>query len=93
MSKKAEIKPYAITLTVKPKPTATVRYSSVTYRGMSFAGNPSQAKEQAIERIIKSFDSTKEPKITKEVIFIKECKLHGDFYAGPEITDSNGSND
>jgi hypothetical protein len=87
MSKKAEIKPYAITLTVKPKATATVRYSSITYRGMSFAGNPTKAKDQAIEKVIKSFDPTKEPKITKEVIFIKECKLHGDFFTGLETTD------
>lgn len=70
-------KPYAVTLTVKPKPQGISKYSSKTYRGMAMALNPKEAKELSIAIVL---ENVKVPIITREEIFIKDCKLHADFF-------------
>ena len=76
-----KLKLYAVTATVKPLPVGNVKYQSKMYRGLALAKNPNDAKEQSKQIIIKSFDPFKAPKITREVIVIKDCKLHNDFFA------------
>ena len=74
-----KLKAYAITLVLKPKPDEFIRYQSKMYRGFSLAKNPADAKEQCIQQFMHNFDPNKKPVITRDVIFIKECKLHNDF--------------
>lgn len=81
---KKDLKLYANTAVISPKPVDTVRYQRKMYRGWALAKNPNDAKESSIQTLIKSFDQTKEPKITRDVIVIKDCKLHNDFFAKSE---------
>jgi len=74
-----KLKAYAITLIVKPKQIGVNRYSGKMFKGIAFAHNPTDAKEQSIQQIIESFNPEKEPFINREVITIKECNIHNDF--------------
>ena len=77
--KNKRLKAYAITLIVKPKQIGMDRYSSKTFKGISLAHNPNDAKEASIQQVFDSFDHEMPPVITREVITIKECKLYNDF--------------
>jgi hypothetical protein len=79
-----KLKFYAVTAVVKPLPTGNVRYQSKMYRGLAYAKNPNDAKEATIQILLKSFIDVQEPKVTREVIIIKDCKLHHDFYISAE---------
>jgi len=74
-----KLKYYAVTVTVKPAPVGSSKYQSIMFRGLALAKNPNEAKELVSEMLLRSFDPNKQPKITKEVIKIKDCKLHNDF--------------
>ena len=73
------LKAYAITLIVKPKQIGIERYSSKTFKGISIAHNPDEAKEASIQQIMEAFDPEMPPVIIREVITIKECKIYNDF--------------
>jgi len=76
-----KLKLYSVIAIVKPKPAGIVRYQSKMYRGWALAKNPNDAKELSIKVLIASFDPFRPPFITREVITIKDCKLHNDFFA------------
>jgi len=82
--KDKKLKAYAITLIVKPKQVGVIRYSSKTFKGIAFAHNPNDAKEQSILHIIDCFDPTGTPLITREVISIKACQVQNDFICKSE---------
>lgn len=50
-----KLKPYAVTLSVKPKQQGIYKYSSRSYRGIVMAKNTNDAKEQAIQVLLISF--------------------------------------
>jgi len=77
--KEKRLKAYSITLIVKPKQIGINRYSTKTFKGIAFAHNPTDAKEQSINQIIESFNPEMMPVINREVISIKECNIHNDF--------------
>ncbi len=77
------MKSYAIKLTVKPVSNGRIKYIAKTYKGIVIANNPGAAKDGAIALVLKSFQkndgSELKPKIQRENITIKECKLYNDF--------------
>lgn len=86
MSKK-QTKAYAVVVKVKPHSEGGVKYSVRSFKGVAFAFNPSLAKEQTIEIVLKSFEdydgsSITKPLITREMITVTKCELFGDFIAG-----------
>ncbi len=74
-----KLKFYAVTVVVKPLPNGNMRYQSKMHRGLAYAKNPNDAKEMTIQVILESYIGLEEPKITREVIIIKDCKLHDAF--------------
>ena len=82
-------KPYALSISVKPKSTATNKYSTITIKGIAIAQNPKQAKDMGLNMVLNSFShydgsSPLRPVITIDNLTVKECKLYGDFVAKPE---------
>jgi len=89
MSKKHLINPYALRIIVKPKPDGITTYGAKSFKGVALAKNPAQAKELAIEIVLKAFadhdgSSIVKPIITRDDLTVKECKLYGDFITKPE---------
>ena len=84
-----KLKPYALSISVKPKSTATNKYSTSTFKGIALAENPNQAKELALDIVLDGFShndgsSPTQPIITRDNLTVKECKLYGHFVAKPE---------
>jgi len=77
-----EIKPYAITVFVKPKSNGISSYSSKTYKGISLATSPSKAKEMTIERLLSTI-KTNIVILTRDDFTIKKCELYNDFTFAP----------
>ena len=79
-----QLKPYALVVSVKPKPVNGTKYGSKIFKGVALAENPTKAKQLAIEMVLNAFDgydgsSEDKPLITRYELNIKECKLYGDF--------------
>lgn len=74
--KTKKIKPYAITVSIKPKPDGISRYRSVTYKGMVLATSPSEAKEKTIDFFLSQI---KVKILTRDDFTIKKCEVHNDF--------------
>lgn len=79
-----EQKAYAVTVAVKPQNQGSVKYKSVSSKGIVLATSPTKAKELVIEKTLyhrKDFDgsSFNKPLINRESISIKKCELFGDF--------------
>lgn len=72
---------YAVSVTAKPKPNASGRYKSKSFKGIVFADSPSIAKEKAVEIIL---NSIKEPVLSREEITINSCNLFNDFLFHPK---------
>lgn len=86
-------KPYAIIAFVKPKATTdkdgvTTKYQGRSYKGITFAASPDDAKKKSTALIMGAFKES-EAKITREVITIKSCKLYNDFLIPPKAA-TNG---
>ena len=77
---------YAVTLTVKLKPDGPYRFKSKTFRGISFAKTQRFAKERCIQQLLKMVLEIPSRTVTRDEIFIKECKLHNDFINRCETT-------
>lgn len=80
-----QLKPYALAVSVKPKPFVSVKYTSRTYYGIVLASSPRIAKELATNSMLDNFkdldgSSMKKPLVDRDCITIKQCKLFGDFF-------------
>ncbi|HBL74272.1 MAG: hypothetical protein A2W90_18130 [Bacteroidetes bacterium GWF2_42_66] len=79
-----QLKAYAISVSVKPKPVGAMKCIGRAYHGISMAESPKCAKEQVILSLLdhfKEYDGSgiKKPLINRDCITINSCKLHDDF--------------
>jgi len=81
---KSQLKAYALHISVKPTSTNFSKYSTMPFKGIAIAKNPTEAKELGISIVLNSFDgydgsSISRPLITRDHITVKECKVYADF--------------
>lgn len=72
--------PYMVTVFVKPKDNGNTKYGGKSYKGISIAHNPDQAKELATLAILRTFkdydgSTADAPLINRDVIKVKSCIL------------------
>jgi len=85
-----KLKPFAVSVSVKPKADGIVKYGMKTYRGIAMAKTSNEAKELSVDVILKSFQGNDgstitRPIIDRSMIKIKDCRIVEDFFVNPDI--------
>jgi len=83
-------KPFAVSISVKPKADGIAKYGMKTYHGIAMAKTSNEAKELSIVVILKSFQGNDgstiiRPIIDRSMIKIKECRMVDDFFTNSDI--------